>query len=119
MELIGKYRKEIILSGVIFCLYLFLRMSNLKGLPIFTDEAIYIRWGQVALHDASWRFISLTDGKGPFFIWAMMPLLKIIPDPLAAGRMVSVISGFFTLIGLWLLSWELFKNRRIAFLTTL
>jgi 4-amino-4-deoxy-L-arabinose transferase-like glycosyltransferase len=33
--------------------------------------------------------------------------------------MVSVVCGFFTLIGLWLLSYELFKNKRTAFLTAL
>ncbi len=84
---------------------------------MFTDEAIYLRWAQIALHDSSWRFISLTDGKQPLFVWFAMVFMKFIKDPLLAGRLVSVLSGFFTMAGLWLLSFELFKNKKIAFLT--
>lgn len=119
MGLVRKYRFEIIVSiGIVF-LYLFLRLYQLTNLPMFTDEAIYIRWGQVALQDASWRFISLTDGKQPLFIWVMLPLLKFIQDPLLAGRLVSVFSGLITVAGLWALTYTLFKNKRIAFITAL
>lgn len=105
-------------AGVFF-LYLFTRLFNLTGLPIFTDEAIYIRWSQIGMRDANWRFISLTDGKQPMFTWVMMILLKIFDtgDPLFVGRLTSVISGAMTLIGLWMLSYELFKDRRISWLT--
>jgi 4-amino-4-deoxy-L-arabinose transferase-like glycosyltransferase len=87
-------------------------------MPIFTDEAIYTRWAQIAMRDASWRFISLTDGKQPLFVWAAMIFMKFIKDPLIAARLVSVLTGFFTLIGLWFLSLELFKNKKIAYLTS-
>ena len=86
---------------------------------MFTDEAIYLRWAQISLHDSAWRFISLTDGKQPLFVWFAMLAMKFIKDPLLAGRLVSVFSGFFTMIGLWLLSYELFRNRKIAFLATI
>jgi len=88
-------------------------------MPIFTDEAIYLRWAQIALHDSSWRFISLTDGKQPLFVWFAMVFMKFIQDPLVAGRLVSVLAGFFTLIGLWFLSLELFKNKKISFLSSI
>lgn len=78
-----------------------------------------MRWAQIALNDASWRFISLTDGKQPLFIWGSMFLMKFISDPLIAGRIMSVFSGLTILIGLWFLSFELFKNKRVAFLTSL
>lgn len=81
-------------------LYWITRLINLTILPIFTDEAIYIRWGQIVLGDPVWKFISLTDGKQPLFIWLMAPLLKVITDPLVAGRLVSIISGFFGLLGM-------------------
>jgi 4-amino-4-deoxy-L-arabinose transferase-like glycosyltransferase len=87
-------------------------------MPIFTDEAIYIRWAQIALQDASWRFISLTDGKQPMYIWVAMIFLKFIKDPLVAGRLVSVLTGFFTMAGLFVLAYELFKNKTVAFLTS-
>src|SRR3990167_121306 len=49
--------------------YFFTRLVNLKLIPIFTDEAIYTYWAQVALNDPAQRFISLQDGKQPLFIW--------------------------------------------------
>lgn len=84
------------------------------SLPLFTDEAIYVRWAQIARIDASWRFISLTDGKQPSFIWIAMVLLRFINDPLLATRLVSVGAGFLTMIGLFFLGAELFKNKLIG-----
>jgi hypothetical protein len=119
MNFLAKYKVEIISFIVIAALYFFLRLLFITNFPIFTDEAIYIRWAQIAMRDANWRFISLTDGKQPLFVWAAMILMKFIQDPIFAGRMVSVISGFFTLLGLWFLSFELFKNKKAAFITTI
>src|SRR5581483_1465486 len=79
----------------------------------------YIRWAQIAANDANWRFISLTDGKQPMFVWLMMPLFKFVHDPLLAGRLVSVGAGFGTLLGLFFLSKELFKNKWIGLVTSL
>lgn len=100
-------------------LYFATRIYNITGLPIFTDEAIYIRWAQIAHDDAAWRFISLTDGKQPSYVWAAMVMLEIFHDPLFAGRFVSVVAGFFSMIGLFLLGRELFKNTKIGLLTAL
>ncbi len=94
----------------IIVLYFVLRLINLTSLPLFTDEAIYIRWAQIAKQDASWRFISLTDGKQPMFIWWGMIMLKLFKDPLVGGRMVSVITGFLTVAGLFFLGNELFRK---------
>ena len=87
------------------------RLINLTLIPIFTDEAIYIRWSQIALQDPVHRFISLEDGKQPMFVWLMLPALKLISDPLMAGRLVSVFSGSLTLVGLIALSWKLFGEK--------
>jgi len=118
MVFIKKHILEITLSVAIIVLYFSLRLIHLSSLPIFTDEAIYLRWAQIALRDSNWRFISLTDGKQPMFMWATMIMMKFIHDPIIAGRLVSVGSGFFTMIGLWFLTFELFKNKQISFLTT-
>jgi 4-amino-4-deoxy-L-arabinose transferase-like glycosyltransferase len=94
-------------------LFLATRLLNLTKLPIFTDEAIYIRWSQIGASDASWRFISLTDGKQPMFTWVMMILLRLIHgDPLYVGRLVSVLSGFASLIGIMLVTQTLFNKLR-------
>ncbi len=99
-------------------LYAVTRLTNLTKLPIFTDEAIYIRWSQIGSRDANWRFISLVDGKQPLFTWIMMIFLRLIRDPLVAGRMVSVMAGFFTTIGMWFTALELFKRKNIAFIAS-
>ena len=44
--------------GLVISLYLFTRLVNLTLLPIFTDEAIYIRWGQIGARDAAHKFLS-------------------------------------------------------------
>ncbi len=99
--------------------YFLMRLINLTTLPIFTDEAIYIRWAQIAERDAQWRFISLTDGKQPLLIWLTMLSLKLFEDPLFAGRIVSVFSGFFGMIGIGLLARELFKSTKIGLFASL
>src|ERR1035437_1065413 len=118
MSFLSKYKGEILLGIFLTLVYFFLRLIFLNRMPIFTDEAIYVRWAQIALQDASWRFISLTDGKQPMYVWVAMVFMKFIKDPLVAGRLVSVLTGFFTMIGLFFLSYELFKNKTIAFLTS-
>ena len=118
MKLISKYRKEIFFGLLAVFLYFLFRLLLLDNLPIFTDEAIYVRWAQIALNDPTWRLISLTDGKQPLLIWFMVLFMKFIEDPLIAARLVSVVAGFFTMVGLFLLSLELFKNRKIAYLSS-
>ncbi len=119
MNLISQYKKEISLGIFLTVIYFFLRLIFLNRLPIFTDEAIYVRWAQIALNDSSWRFISLTDGKQPMYVWVAMVLMKFIHDPLIAGRLVSVATGFLTMVGLFFLALELFKNKTVAFLTAI
>ena len=86
MAFIKKYATVLAAISLI-AIYLITRLYNLLGLPIFTDEAIYIRWSQIALQDASWRFISLTDGKQPMYVWLAMIFLRFVRDPLLAGRL--------------------------------
>lgn len=119
MDFIRKHLSEILLGLLISAFYLTLRLIFLDKLPIFTDEAIYTRWAQIALNDSAWRFIPLTDGKQPMFVWLVILFMKFIKDPLIAARLVSVASGFFTLVGLWFLTNELFKNKKIAYLSSL
>lgn len=119
MKINQKTLKFLAVAIILILVYFVSRLINLTALPIFTDEAIYIRWAQIAKNDSSWRFISLTDGKQPLLIWLTMVSLKFISDPLAAGRIVSVFAGFFSLIGIYFLAFELFKNKKIAFFASL
>jgi 4-amino-4-deoxy-L-arabinose transferase-like glycosyltransferase len=109
-----KLRDYLIILGLTAA-YFVTRLYSLNALPIFVDEAIYSRWAQIALSDASWRFISLTDGKQPLFIWAAMPFLYFIKDPLIATRLVSVLCGYLTIAGLWYAGF-LLKDKRAGYL---
>lgn len=99
--------------GVIIALFFGLRLPNLSLQPIFADEAIYIRWAQVMKAEPTLRFLSLSDGKTPLFMWTMAPFFKIFSDPLIAGRVLSVLSGFITLSGVLFLGWKFF-NRSVG-----
>ncbi len=79
--------------------FFFSRFWNLTNLPVFADEAIYIRWAQVAFHQPEqYLFLSMLDGKPPLHIWLMAPFVTI-PwlDPLWMGRCISVLLGLVTI----------------------
>lgn len=107
----------LIILGLVL-LFALTRLINLTNLPIFTDEAIYIHWAKLAWKDASWRFVSLTDGRQPFQTWATIPFLKLFSDPLFAGRLFGVASGFLALAGIFSLAFYLF-GKRAAYLASL
>ncbi len=83
--------------------YFITRLINLTSLPVFADEAIYVRWSQVIKAVETLRFIPLTDGKQPLFMWITVPFFKVFADPLFASRFVSVLAGFVTLTTLYLI----------------
>jgi 4-amino-4-deoxy-L-arabinose transferase-like glycosyltransferase len=118
MNFFKRHKLEIVILLVLSLIYFASRFFSILSLPIFTDEAIYIRWAQIAKQDANWRFISLTDGKQPMFVWLMMVSLRFIQDPLLAGRVVSVGSGFMTLIGMYFLGREVFKNSKVGLISS-
>lgn len=117
MEFIRRHKAEILLGlGILVCA-LVLRLLHIMQLPLFTDEAIYVRWSEIAKQDASWRFISLTDGRQPMYVWWAMIVMHLIKDPLLAGRLVSVVTGLFSTIGMFFLGRELFKNKWVGFIS--
>jgi 4-amino-4-deoxy-L-arabinose transferase-like glycosyltransferase len=108
-------RKDIFLGIGLVALFFLSRIILLDKLPIFSDEGIYIHWARIAWHDASWRFISLTDGRQPLQTWGTIPFLKLFSQNLLfGGRMFSVATGFVSLIGLFSLLFYLF-NKKTAF----
>jgi len=109
-------KKDVLIIFFLLFLYFSTRLINLEKFPIFTDEGIYINWAKTAWHDASMRFISLTDGKQPLQTWATIPFLKLFPNrPLFAGRIFSVFTGFFSLFFVFCLLFFLF-GKKTAFL---
>ncbi|TSC88972.1 MAG: Uncharacterized protein G01um10145_681 [Microgenomates group bacterium Gr01-1014_5] len=114
---ISNFKYQILFCGIaILGVALFLRIYNLLSIPIFVDEAIYIRWSQVMRAVSALRFLPLSDGKQPLFMWSVIPFLKIFEDPLIAGRMVSVLCGMGSVIGISALTHILFKSWKTTLL---
>jgi hypothetical protein len=117
---IFKEWKWTILSVVIISLLGFIiRISNLTILPVFVDEAIYVRWSQVMSTESTLRFLPLSDGKQPLYMWVLMFLIKYFENPLYAGRLISVFTGMGSLIGIFTLSYLMFKSKKVSILASL
>lgn len=116
-------KSKFFLPTILFCfaiiLFFAFRLINLNIIPVFVDEAIYVRWSQVMRSEPTLRFLPLSDGKQPLFMWLTIPFLKFVSDPLIAGRMVSIFSGLGSLIGIGLLTWYLFKKITISAISVL
>ena len=107
----------LIIVGIVVA-YFITRLVNLTAFPIFTDEAIYIRWSQIGSRDAAWRFISLVDGKQPMYTWIAMGFMRFISDPILAGRLVSVFAGLGSLMGMFFLGKQVFKSVRVGIIAS-
>lgn len=102
--------------------YFVFRLINLTKLPIFNDESIYLDWGWREIHRSGNLYYSLYDAKQPFLMWIFGFFESIFSDPLFAGRLVSVVTGFLSLIGIYKLAKYLFEGKIAlisAFLYTL
>lgn len=111
--------KTFLLLIFLFALYFLTRLINLDTIPVFADEAIYIRWAQIMKNEPTLRFLPLSDGKQPLFMWLIIPFLKFVSDPVIAGRLTSVAAGFGTLVGLLALVWYITRSRFSAVLVAL
>jgi 4-amino-4-deoxy-L-arabinose transferase-like glycosyltransferase len=107
-------KTDLLMGIVVVGVFLGLRLVNLTELPVFADEAIYVRWAQVMRAESTLRFLPLSDGKQPLYMWLVIPFLKVFSDPLVAGRLVSVGAGLGALVGIWLLTWRLTRSKLSA-----
>src|SRR5581483_8892574 len=96
-----------------------IRIYHLTILPVFADEAIYLRWSQIMGAQASLRFLPLSDGKQPLFMWVLMFVIRKSNDPLFVGRLLSVFCGLGTILGIFSLTYLLYKNKLISLLASL
>lgn len=80
-------------------IYLITRLYKLVLLPVFADEAIYIRWTQLIMDDwQQYLFFPLNDGKTPLHMWLMLPFQYLFKDQLYAGRFLSVLVGLIQML---------------------
>ncbi len=112
-------KPEFLIATAVVGVFLVSRLWNILAIPIFNDEAIYIRWAEIFSLHPTHPFMSLTDGKQPLFIWFMGASLRVISDPLLAGRLVSVVTGLIGMIGIYRLTKELFSDKLTALMAAL
>lgn len=117
-KILNEWKWTILAGAGIVGAGLLIRLINLTILPVFADEAIYIRWSQIMINEPTLRFLPLSDGKQPLFMWILMFLVNRFSDPLFIGRLVSVASGLWTMIGIFVLSYILFKNKVVSLVAT-
>lgn len=118
-KFLKEWKKTIILLVIILAVAFLIRVFNLTHLPVFADEAIYIRWAQVMRAEPTLRFLPLSDGKQPLFMWSIIPFFKVFADPLFAGRLVSVVAGLGTTIGLFFAGYLLFDSKKVGLFSSL
>ena len=96
-----KKQKKWLIPAFIIFIYLLTHLYKLVSLPVFADEAIYIRWTQLIIDD--WRrylFFPMNDGKTPLLMWLMVPFQFLFSDQLYAARFVSVLIGLGQVLSL-------------------
>ncbi len=99
-------RSSVVLLGIVLMLlYLAVRLPGLIALPIFGDEAIYLRWAQLVREGHPW--VCLIDPKPPLHFWLLAGVIDLWNDPLKGGRLLSVISGMLSVPTLMLLCIEI------------
>lgn len=116
MEIVSFFRKHPVFT--LSFIYFLFRIPYLTILPIFNDEAIYLDWGWRMTHEPGYLYYSLYDGKQPFLMWFFGIFQTILADPLFAGRLVSIFSGWLCLYGIYKIS-ETYFSRRVTILSLL
>lgn len=105
-------------AAVLSVFFALTRCAGLLVLPMFNDEAIYIRWATIVRENPSKLFVSAMDGKSPLFVWLNAMTLGFTEDILLSGRIVSVAAGAFAVAGIYLLGKKLFSPA-VGFLASL
>jgi len=100
--------------AIIF-VFLFTRLIGIEKTPIFNDEMLYMRWIQ-EIHDG-YLMRPLDNGRQPLYLWIATMLDSFVHDESLSLRYVSVVAGFFSMIGLWFLAKKLFVNSAVSYIT--
>jgi hypothetical protein len=80
--------------GVCTLLAALARAVSLRALPIFGDEALNLRMAVLAAKEPFARvWISLQESQPPLHVWLLALFLPVSPDPVRAGRILSVVAG--------------------------
>ena len=83
--------------------YWLCRLIGLTAIPLFVDEAMYLRWTQQIVREGASPFNSLDMGIPPGIVWLAAPAVRFLSDPMLAGRLTSVAFGLANFLGIVLL----------------
>jgi 4-amino-4-deoxy-L-arabinose transferase-like glycosyltransferase len=100
--------------------YLITHLLGLLELPVFADEAIYIRWSQLIIDDLPrYLFFAMNDGKTPLFFWILAPFQYLFSDQLFSARFVAVMIGLAQMLIIMKITSLLTKNKKTIYLSGL
>ncbi|EKD86233.1 MAG: hypothetical protein ACD_37C00398G0002 [uncultured bacterium] len=105
--------KPLYFFSAIIVIYLITRFFNLELIPIFNDESTYIRYGMHEYNEPVFKAYSLLIGKEPLLPYLFAVFGTAVNNLLLGSRIVSIIFGLFTLVGLILFTKEAL-NRKVA-----
>lgn len=117
-KFLKSWKWVLIFLPIILVFAFVIRIYHLTILPVFADEAIYIRWAQVMGAEPTLRFLPLSDGKQPLYMWILMFIVRRFSDPLFISRLESVVCGMGTILGIFSVSYILYKNKTLSLLAS-
>lgn len=107
--------KKYVVFAIIVVAYFVFRLTNLTVLPIFNDESTYIRYGIHQLNEPTHQPFSLLIGKEPLLPFLYACIGTMVGNLLVGSRLVTIMFGFFTLVGLYLFTSEFFGKKAALF----
>ena len=106
-------KMALLLLGLVFWLT---RLYQLKTLPPFVDETIYLRWiGTITADWSQWLLPLKEFGWEPLSIWVSSGLNLVLSDGLLSLRLTAAIFGFLTGLFLYLAVKTWFDRRTALF----
>lgn len=87
------------------------RFFKLMAMPIFLDEALYIRWLNTIHQSNDWLLPLKEFGWEPLNIWIAAVINIMVKDSLLSLRLTAVFFGFLTLICLFLVLKQILKPK--------
>jgi 4-amino-4-deoxy-L-arabinose transferase-like glycosyltransferase len=111
-------KKSFLALIILILFYLVTHLIGLLQLPVFADEAIYIRWSQLIIDDLPrYLFFPMNDGKTPLFFWFLAPFQFLFDNQLFAARFVAVLVGLAQMLVTMKIVSALTKNIKTVFLS--
>lgn len=101
-------RLTIAVIGVLSALAAALRLPGLRALPIFGDEAIFLRLaGIIRAEPLAQLWSPLRAPSAPLHPWLLALWLPVSSDPVWSGRLLSVLCGVLLVSALAWAAWRL------------